>query len=46
MNRFPYGDKYGEPIFMKLKFFHDIIGAHYNDMIMQDSCNKVVSVRT
>ena len=35
------GEKYGEPIFMEIKNFRDIIRAHYNDMIMQDSCNKV-----
>ena len=49
MNRFPSshynknknGEKYREPIFMELKICNDIIGAHYNDMIMQDGRNKV-----
>ena len=39
-------DKYGELIFMELKNFHDIIGAHYSDMIMQDVRNKVTFGRT
>ena len=49
MNSFPSsyyrtnknGEKYGEPIFMELKNCHDIIGEHYNDIIIQDGCNKV-----
>ena len=40
------GEKYGEPIFMELKFCHDIIGTHYNDMIMPDGRNKVAFGRT
>ena len=36
------GEKYEEPIFIELKIFHDIIGAHYNYIIMQDVRNKVV----
>ena len=45
-NKNKNGEKYGEPIFMDLKFCHDTIGAHYNDMIMQDGHNKVEFGRT
>ena len=31
---------------MELKMFHNIIGAHYNDMITQDGCKKVAFGRT
>ena len=40
------GEKYGEPFFMELKIFHDIIGAHCNDMIIWDGINKVAFGRT
>ena len=45
-NKSKNGEKYGEPIFMGLKFYHDIIGAHYNDVVMQDGCNTVAFGRT
>ena len=35
-----------EPIFMELNICHDIIGAHYNNMIIQDSRNKAEFGRT
>ena len=39
-------EKYGKPIFMEIKDFHDIIGSHYNDIIMKDGCNKITFGRT